>query len=408
MKVLQLCKKYPYPTKDGETIAVTNLSAALSRLGCEVHGLVMNTTRHTGETGDHRPQYRSLRAVPVDNRIRPLDALRCLISGKSYHIARFESTDFNLALVELLQTYRFDIVQLETLYLAPYVATIRQYAPQARIVMRAHNVEHEIWQRIVQNSRFPKRWYLRQLTRQLEQYETEHLNDYDLLVPISRRDEQTFRHLGYRGAAQVTPIGIDLHSYRPDERSFLRPPSVSFIGSLDWMPNQEGLRWFLKRVWASVERELPQLRLHVAGRNTPEQWLRGRRASVEFLGEVDCARAFLNQHSLSVVPLLSGSGMRAKILEAMALGKVVVSTRIGLEGIDAQHRREVLIADTPEEFLQCFRFAVEHPQVIRKMGRRAREFALSHYDFLATGQELLNTYRKLCGMVEPVMSKIDR
>ena len=403
MKVLQLCKKYPFPPKDGEIIAITNLSAALTQLGCEVHGLAMNTTRHAGEVDVPLPQYTSLRSVPVDNKIRPLDALRCLISNKSYHIARFESAVFNEALIELLQQHQFDIVQLETLYLAPYIDTIRHYAPQAKIVMRAHNVEHEIWQRIVRNSRIPKRWYLHRLTTQLQQYEANVLNRYDLLVPISQRDESTFRKMGLRGPSRVTPIGLDLSHYRPDERSFMRAPSVSFIGSLDWMPNQEGLQWFLREAWPTIHRELPKLNLQVAGRNTPARWLRNDRPGVEFLGEVPCARKFLNQHSLSVVPLLSGSGMRAKILEAMALGKVVVTTRIGLEGIDATHRQEVLIADSPAEFLSCFRYAVEHPEEIRQMGRRARVLATEQYDHLTTARRLVASYRQVLAQKQPAI-----
>ena len=396
MKILQLCKKYPHPPKDGEIIAVTNLSNALHQLGAEVHGLVMNTARHPVDEARYAndlPQYTRLESVRVNNTLNPLDAALALARNQSYHITRFVSETYRAKLISILRRERFDVVQLETVFLAPYIPTIRTYAPDARIALRSHNVEHEIWQRQADNAPLlPKGWYLKILARQLRRYEVAQLKNVDLLVPISSRDRRTLRQLGYAGPAQTTPIGIDARDYRPDATSFDRTPSVSFIGSLDWMPNQEGLCWFLDKIWGRIERAFPDLHLHVGGRNTPQRWLGSRRASVTFHGEVPCAKRFLNQHSLSVVPLLSGSGMRAKILEAMALGKVVITTAIGLEGIDARNREEVLIANTPAEFEAAFAFALANPKHLREMGRRARQFVEERYDNLHIGRALMEAY----------------
>ncbi|MEO6037349.1 MAG: glycosyltransferase, partial [Saprospiraceae bacterium] len=112
---------------------------------------------------------------------------------------------------------------------------------------------------------------------------------------------------------------------------------------------------------------------------------------------------FLNQHSVMVVPLLSGGGMRAKILEGMALGKVVLSTRIGMEGIGAQHREEALLADTPEEFLEALRWCYAQPAALTHMGHRAQAFCTEHYDNLEIGRHLLQTYRRLVG-ASPALS----
>ena len=410
MKILQLCKKYPHPPKDGEIIAVTNLSNALHQLGCEVHGLVMNTVRHQVDEARHRndlPQYRRLETVPVDNRLRPLPALRALLRNESYHISRCVSKAFSDQLIATLRRTRFDLVQLETLYLAPYIPIIRKHAPQAKIALRAHNVENEIWQRQADNETLlPRKWYLQILSKQLRQYEAVQMDKIDLLVPISDRDRRTLRTLGCIGPAQTTPIGIHADDYQPDVSSFERAPSVSFIGSLDWMPNQEGLNWFLDRVWNNITEQHPDLHLHVGGRNTPKHWMKSQRPGVTFHGEVPCARKFLNQHSLSVVPLLSGSGMRAKILEAMALGKVVVTTSIGLEGIDARDREHVLLANTPEEFVAAFNFARNNPKHLREMGRQARKLVETHYDNLTVGRALLDAYQLLVPQTKPVATAL--
>ncbi len=313
MRILQLCKKFPYPVKDGESIAITYLAKALSELGCEVTLLAMNTSKHRVDTEalDHGEfdHYAAVHTVPVDNHIRPAAALRNLFSDRSYHIERFDHQEFADKLRELLLREKFDVVQLETLYLAPYVPVIRENS-NAAVVLRAHNVEHEIWERIAANSHTLKKWYLGRITPRLKKYEIEQLSQYDLLAGITERDVALFRHLGLHKPAVVTPIGLDSRDYQPDPRSFERPLSLSFIGSLDWMPNLEGLRWFLDEVWTPLlAPRFPELTFHIAGRNTPEWLERLRLERVTVHGEVDSAADFINQHSVMVVPLLSGSAL---------------------------------------------------------------------------------------------------
>jgi len=395
MRILQVCKKFPFPLKDGEAIAVNSLSKALSSLGCEVTLLAMNTKKHyfdLHQLPNEFNHYSDIQTVEVDNRIKPRDAFLNLFSKESYHISRFVSTTFQEQLVRLLRKGNFDIVQLETLYLAPYIPVIRQHS-DAMIAMRAHNVESEIWGRITENSSWgAKKWYLNHLTQKLRDYEFAQLNNYDMLVAISARDLHTFQACSALQAATVAPVGIDTEDYKADYRSYTRPLSMAFIGSLDWMPNQEGLKWFLQQVWPRLHKRFPKLTFHIAGRNTPDWIMRLNLRNVTVHGEVKDASEFINRHSVMVVPLLSGSGMRVKILEGMALGKVVITTRLGLEGIDARHKSEVIVADTTEEFIKGIEFCYQKGAKLEKMGRRAQEFVLQHYDGVAIAQKLLKAY----------------
>lgn len=398
MRILQLCKKFPYPLKDGESIAVTGLSRALSRAGGEVTLLAMNTSKHYVEiSGVPREleHYKEIHSVSVDNRIKPWDAFLNLFSSESYHVSRFISKPFESRLIHLLQEEDFDVVQLETLYLSPYIPIIRKYS-KAPIVMRAHNVEHEIWERVVYNTKFPpKKLYLAHLAKKLKQFEIDQLSQYDLLAAISRRDLDRFVELGYAHASVVVPIGVDPRDYKPDFRTFRKDLSISFIGSLDWTPNVEGVKWFVDEVWSKLRRRYAHLQLFIAGRNAPKWIRRIKRHNVIFMGEVRSASRFINQHSIMVVPLLSGSGMRAKILEAMALGKVVITTTIGLEGIPARHKREVLIADTAEEFIEVLRFCHQQNGRLEQMGRRALDFVARHFESHEIGKQLMDTYTAL-------------
>ena len=394
MQILQLCHKFPYPLKDGGAIAVTYLAKAYAALGHEVTLLSMNTSKHWFDVSTLPPDfnhYISMHTVYVENHIRPLAALRNLFfSKKSFHVQRFESAAFAEKLEDLLKAKVFDVVQLESIFLAPYLPIIRKYAPKAKAVLRTHNVEHEIWERVAENASPVKQWYLRKITPRLKAYELAQINHCDLVVGISQRDIEQFQRLGLRHPATVCPIGLDCRDYHPDTTSFQRPLSLSFIGSLDWMPNQEGLRWFLEQVWMPLlVPNFPELRFHIAGRTAP-RWLRELDMErVVFHGEVPDAADFLNQHSVMVVPLLSGGGMRAKILEGMAVGKVVLSTPLGIEGIEATDRRECLLAEKPEEWLEALRWCYAERESLALIGEKARIFCAQFFDNEALARKLV-------------------
>jgi glycosyltransferase involved in cell wall biosynthesis len=398
VKVLQLCKKFPYPLKDGESIAVTYLAKAFHELGSDVTLLAMNTSKHWFDTSqlpasfDH---YSAIHTVRVDNHIRPAAAVTNLFSDRSYHIERFENQEFADALEEILKNNWYDVVQLETLYLAPYIPLIRRNS-SALVALRTHNVEHEIWERIAANSNPLKKWYLNTITPRLKKFEQENLNRCDLLVGITERDVAQFRAMGLQKPAVAMPIGLDCRDYLANDSCFQRPLSLGFIGSLDWMPNVEGLAWFLNHVWKPLlAPAFPELTFHIAGRNTPPWLHRLRLPRVQVHGEVPSATDFINQHAVMVVPLLAGGGMRAKILEGMALGKVVLSTSIGLEGIAARHLQEALVADTPEAFYSAVNWCYAQGDNLVHMGQRAQVFCVENFDNLEIARRLLQTYRTM-------------
>ena len=397
MNLLVLTKKFPFPLKDGESLAIHGLTKSLSELGCRVSLLAMNTSKHffAGELPQEMEHYEEVRTVAVDNAISPIDAVANLVRGTSYHISRFDRDSYRAALSEWLREATFDIVQLETLYLAPYLSTIRRLS-NAQVVMRSHNVEHEIWERCSENIGFaPKRWYLRHLTRQLRDYERSQLNQYDLLLPITPRDKKHFERLGCRSETFVLPIGLETKCGPPTYESYAAPPNLHFIGSLDWLPNLEGLQWFLNDVWPLLHRRFPDLEFHVAGRNMPHAIRELRMDRVVIHGEVADSCSFVSAHSISIVPLLSGSGMRAKILEAMSLGRVVITTTIGLEGIRARNRRDLFIADTAGQFVLAVEDCLRRGRRLEQIGRNAHAAFYRHYDRRELAQRLLHRYERL-------------
>ncbi len=221
---------------------------------------------------------------------------------------------------------------------------------------------------------------------------TKFIHQYDLLMPITQRDLNIFKKMGFQGKSEVVPIGLDSSEYKADFDSYHNNLSISFIGSLDWMPNIEGLKWFMNNIWGKMQKELPGIELHIAGRNTPE-WLKNvNKKNIIVHGEVEDASEFINQHSIMVVPLLSGSGMRAKILEGMALGKVVLTTTIGLEGIHAKHEKEILVGDSPTEMVEAVKWCNSQNGRLESMGHRASDFIHHNYDSLQIARKVMKAY----------------
>jgi glycosyltransferase involved in cell wall biosynthesis len=397
MKILQLCKKFPYPLKDGESIAVTYLSNALYNLGCEISLLSMNTSKHymdLNELPADFNHYKEIHVTSLDNSIRAIDAFKNLFSRDSYHISRFVCPDFKEKLIDLLKTNKYDVVQLETLYLAPYIDVIKAHS-NAIITMRAHNVEFEIWERITSNTKFlPKRLYLKYLTSKLKRYELEHLNKYDYLVAVSERDLKKFKTLGYKNGAMSSPIGLDIKNYTTITNQ-KTSDDICFIGALDWIPNMEGLMWFIENVWPELSVRFPKLKFHIAGRNTPDNLKNLQRHNMIVHGEVPDAIDFVDQYSMMIVPLFSGSGMRVKILEGMALGKVVITTSMGKEGIHAENGTQLLQADTPDAFIQQISKVLSGVIDKKELGRQAKRFVEDYYDHGVNAAKLLDKYRTL-------------
>lgn len=401
MKILQVCKKFPFPLIDGESIAVYNLSKALVQLGASVDLLSMNTKKHRADTSDLPPDYDhygSIFSIEVDNTVTIIGAIRNLFSSESYHISRYWNASFDELLERLLNEREYDVVQLETLYLAPYCRTIKRHS-NALIVMRAHNVEYEIWERLTANTAFlPKKVYLNYLTKKLKKYEIERLKDYDFLATVSDRDLATFKSNGYSSRAMTSPIGLMMEDYKMETSLSLQEEKdykVGFIGSLDWWPNIEGLNWFMEDIWPVIHRSCPHIELHIAGRNGQKGQFGNSGDNINYLGEVPDAIAFMKKCDLMIVPLLSGSGMRVKILEGMAIGKAIVTTSLGLEGIHAKDGYEVLVADTAKDFIEMILSSEKNRTKMHELGQRASTFVHSNFSNEKLAKPLLDIYEDM-------------
>ena len=157
--------------------------------------------------------------------------------------------------------------------------------------------------------------------------------------------------------------------------------TLFYLGSLDWIPNQEGLIWFVTQVFPGIRQQFPDLKLHIAGRNAPPYFSKKMELpGIVFHGEIDNPEEFTLGHSVMVAPCFSGSGMRLKIIEAMALGKPVVTTTIGAEGLSVTNGENIMIADDAEGFHLCLERLMKYPDICKNIGLQAFDFVVKYHN----------------------------
>ena len=403
MKILIVCNKFPYPLKDGGAIATFAMVKGFARAGHAVTVAAINTKKHYCNVENLPEEIKKLadfHAVDVDTGITIGGTLKnVLFSKQPYTATRFFVPQFADLLKDLVAKNQFDIIQLEGLYMCEYINILHKNPSSyiasrtSHIAYRAHNVEYEIWERLYKESTNPlKRCYLKNLAKRVRNYEKSQLNRYDFLVPITERDAQKYNEIGNVKPVCVTPTGFDEEKIKALP-SHARAVSLFHIGSLEWLPNQQGLLWFLQHCWGGLHREFPHITLRIAGRNAPQHFIDAlQKEGVEFCGEVPDAQQFMAENTIMIVPLLSGGGMRIKIVEGLAYSKAIVSTSIGAEGIDAEKHNAICIANSAEEFSAALRNVLHNDEKRKELETNAIDFVHNHFENGVLVRGLLEFY----------------
>lgn len=398
MKVLLIAHKNPYPPNDGGSMGIYTMIDGLLLNKIQLDVLLMNPSKVFKPFNPENapPSINYIQAIHINTDIQPLQALKNLLFQKqSYFVSRFYDINFEQKLIELLSKNQYDIIQLESIFSAVYIPVIKKFT-NAKIILSAHNIEHHIWERLNQNEKnFLKKWYLNIQTNRLKVYEEDVFKQADGITAVTEIDKQYILSVSPHKPAVVTPNGMNLNLFEtiPFEQQNLN--TVFFLGSLDWMPNQQGVIWFLDNVWSKVLQQKPELKLIIAGKKIPE-WIKNRNdKNTVYYSDVPNVKELYHQYAIMIVPLLAGSGIRVKIIEGMAYGKCIVSTSIGAEGVPYTHQKNIWIADTPEDFANTIVHLVENPGAVKSTQQQARLLAENTYDREKVYLPLVQLYNKL-------------
>lgn len=373
MKILQLCNRIPWPLTDGGNIATWNLSHALENKGHLVTLACLNTRKHYQNHEVLTGKVSNFFCVDIDTSVHWIQAAKNIFSAVPYIAERFISEDYKNALCKHLDEHTYDIIQIEGLYMAAYIKQIRTKS-NAIIILRAHNVEYKIWERLASTGILsPKSIYLRLMANSLKIYEIKMLNQADAVLFFTSQDQKSAIDAGLNVKSEIIPAGVDFPHIRGQvgiESSGI--PIVGFLGSLDWQPNQDAVLWFVQEIFPLIRKSIPNVQFHLAGRNMPKDFLKGlNMEGIHYLGAIPDAWQFLQSLTCMVVPLRSGAGMRLKILEAMAAACPVISTYIGAEGIQALPDTHICIANDADQFASQTLKVLHSQQVQRTLSQNA-------------------------------------
>ena len=396
MKILQLCHKPPFPPKDGGCIAMNNVTQGLIDAGHEVRLLTIYTHKHDLELNKLSKEYiekTKIQGVFVDTRVNLVDAFSTLITQDSYNISRFFSTDFDIILSNIIKREKFDVIHLESLFMTPYIGTIRRHS-KSKVVLRSHNLEYIIWERVAAGTKnLAKKAYLKYLSAQLKKYELDVITRMDGIAAISIDDQHKYESIGLQKPLINIPFGIDLDGYSDQDNS--PEPALFHLGSMDWRPNLEGVLWFLEDIWPRIHEKFPSLKFYLAGRNMPDHFEQMNKPNVVILGEVDDAKEFMKSKQIMVVPLLSAGGIRVKIIEGMALGKNIISTNVGAEGIDCTDQKDIHLANDATGFCEAIeKLLTDHEHALQQQ-KAARKLVEDHFDNRVLISKLVDFYQNL-------------
>jgi sugar transferase (PEP-CTERM/EpsH1 system associated) len=317
-----------------------------------------------------------------------VDAALHLVDPLPYAVGKYRSRAYRRRLGDLLAEQAFDLVVCDFLFPA---VNLPESLPCPAVIF-THNVESEIWRRhaSTQSGVIARLLYGAQ-HRRMHRYEGRTLRRFDAVLAVSDADRETFTRLypdAIRGPVHIVPTGVDTDFFKPSG-SPARATQLVFTGSMDWLPNEDAMRYFCRHILPLVRAEEPDVRLSIVGRApTPAVQSLAAEAGVEVTGRVDDVRPFMDQAAVYIVPLRIGGGTRLKIFEAMAMGKAVVSTTVGAEGLPVANGEHLLLADEPRSFARAIVRLIRDQDQRERLGDAARSLVLARYDWSAVAGAL--------------------
>jgi len=393
LTILQITNRIPYPLNDGGNIATYNVTKYLNRSGNRVILASLNTKKHHQDPSV-LSSIAKVYSSEIDTSITAFGLFKGLFSETPYNVARFKSEAFHDLLEKIIEEEKPDIIHIEGIYLSIYADTIKKKST-APLFLRSHNVEYEIWERTAQNEKNPlKKWYLNILSKKIKKFELKNMHSFNAIMAITDRDADFYRKNNYQGKLKTISAGVDLELFQYKE-TYFEKKDIFFLGSMEWMPNMQGIEWYLENIWPVLHKKFPSLELHIAGKNMSDEMKSRKVQGVIFHGMIPDALSFMNEHAIMVVPLLSGGGMRLKIVEAMALGRCILSTSIGAEGIEGKNNYDLLIANSPDEFVNITESLITNKISADSIGKNARVLAQEKYSWEKLVGEMQKFYLEL-------------
>ena len=394
-RILFITTRIPYPPKEGHQIRTYHLLRQLAK-DYEVHLL---SFCRKDERCDHIEGLKDICTggstfpIPLQhNRLRLVwEILISPLRRLPFVVTRYKSNELSVAIEQAIKDYHPDLIHLDMLPLGIYIKQIQGFP----VVLNNHNVESLLLTRRAQATRNPlfKLFFHIQAIK-LKKFEIESCSIVDRVLVCSETDQAVLTALVPEARIEVIPNGVDCEIYKPSEQK----PDIRelvFVGGMGWFPNRDAINYFLAQILPELHDKDENIKLTVVGKTGDLKLPESMEGIVEFTGFVDDFRSIVHRAGIYILPIRIGSGTRLKALEAMAMGKAIVSDPVGVEGIDLQNGKDVLLASDAGSFVQGILDLVNNPELAKQLGMQARKLAVEKYDWKIIGENLSRLYAGL-------------
>jgi glycosyltransferase involved in cell wall biosynthesis len=402
MRILIISHFLPYPPKGGSFLRNYNLLKETAA-NHEIHMLTFHQAVHLKDGGTLEERIKAIAGfcnhlevfdIPTDrNRLSWYTLLLLNVFAPTpYSVWRFWSRPMVNAIRRQLREHSFDLIQIDTIALAAFA----RLAPSLPKLLVHQNIESEL---LYRRSRYvrnpPAKAYLALQAWKLRRFERKASRMVDHHTTVSGQDRETLLRISPGSKVTVVPNGVD-PGYFKATTDTVEPNSLIYVGGMTWFPNYDAILYFIDLVWPLIKKDVPEAKLTHIARQISNEFTRMAEndPALRFLGFVDDIRPAMSRSAVYIVPLRIGGGTRLKILDAMSMGKAIVSTSIGCEGIDVTDGHDILIADTPAEFAAKTVELMRNPQLRDTLSKNARETVTKKYAWNVIAPELEEAYRR--------------
>jgi len=385
MKILDITSRLPYPLIDGARICMYQLVDGLASQGHMVH--VVAIDEEMADPGPLR-DVAQVHVVPLKNAPRVFGAFATLLSPNPYTQLKRDRREVYELLDELQGRERFDAVIADQAHIAQYGAYMkRKYG--LPYVLRCHNIEHEIYERHVATLKNPAmRFYVDLQARRWARFEREQLREADACVAITERDRGAIARMAPGVPVVTIPAAVDLRAFPYHDPSEREGNSMIMLGNMAWPPNRNSVLWFTREILPLILEKRPDVVCYVVGDNPPREELPPASENLRIEGRVPSIAPYYARVAIGLIPLNVGGGMRVKMVEMMASGMPIVSTRQGAEGNEAVPGEHYLQGNTPAGFAAAVVRLLEDAAERERLARAARSFVADRYSVERTSKRL--------------------
>lgn len=395
LRILLISTQFPVPPRSGFTTRVYHLALQLASR----HDVTLLSYRDPDDAVEAQGAGEMMRVETVEHHWartgggKRLAQLTSIASPRPFICRQMYAPKMQHAIDALSADVQFDVVQLESSPLC-----IFQLPTRSKVILDEHNVEYEVFERMHESERsLPRRMFNRLESARFRKFEQRWWREVDGCLVTSEREERIVRAHAPDTPVAVVSNGVDLEYFRSPVDSAPEPHTAVFNGVLDYRPNRDAAEFLVDTIWPLIRERFAQARLTIVGRGEQADLRALARPGITLTGVVPDVRPFLRDAAVVVVPVRMGGGTRLKVIEGLSMGKAMVSTSLGCEGINVRDGEHLLVADEARAFADAVIALFEKPSLARALGRAGHERMREEYTWELAGERQEELYRRVLG-----------